>query len=136
MRETFRVLALSAAVAAGVVGGGAARVAAHHSLSAEFDTDKMVTLTGTITAMEWTNPHSWLRIDVKDARGQVQHWAIEFASPNSLMRRGWRRSDLPPKIVVTVVGYPNRDKSRSISATDVKLPDGRTLFAGAADTKR
>jgi hypothetical protein len=110
---------------------------AHHSLSAEFDTDKTVTLTGTITEMKWTNPHSWLYLEVKDARGQVQKWAVEFASPNSLLRRGWRRTDLPPTITVTVAGYSSRDKTaRVISATDVKLPDGRTLFAGTADGSR
>ena len=105
---------------------------AHHAFSAEFDANKPVTLRGAVTRVDWINPHSWLYIDVKNQRGQVENWAVEFSSPNSLYRRGWRKSDLPPKDVISVVGYPSRDtKSRTISATDVKLPDGRTLFAGA-----
>jgi hypothetical protein len=105
--------------------------AAHHSLAAEFDVTRMVTVTGTITEMRWTNPHSWLHVDVRNARGQIEKWEIEFSSPNSLYRRGWRRSDLPPKGSVTVTGYPSRDTSAKVlSASDVKLPDGRTLFAG------
>jgi uncharacterized protein DUF6152 len=78
-----------------------------------------------------------LYIDVKDEKGEVRNWAVEFASPNSLYRRGWRQTDLPPRSTVTVTGYPSRDSSRTISSTDVKLPDGRTLFAGTpADGKQ
>jgi uncharacterized protein DUF6152 len=125
-RQCVVVIVLVAGVLA-----AASRIAAHHSLTAEFDTNRTISLSGTITAMKWTNPHSWLYIDVKNARGEVENWAVEFASPNSLYRRGWRKSDLPPKDVISVVGYPSRDtKTRTISATDVKLPDGRTLFAG------
>jgi hypothetical protein len=109
---------------------GALTASAHHSLSTEFDINKTVTLLGTVTKMEWTNPHSWLHLDVKDEQGQVQAWNIEFGSPNSLYRRGWRRTDLPANAVVTVTGYMAKDGSRTISASDVKLPDGRTLFAG------
>ncbi len=103
---------------------------AHHSLTAEFDTDRTVALTGTITEMKWTNPHAWLYINVKDDKGQVQNWAIEFATPNQLYRRGWAKDDLPAGAVVTVNGYPSRDKGLRISSLEVKLPDGRTLFAG------
>ena len=107
-------------------------IGAHHSLSAEFNTDKTVTLTGTVVEMRWSNPHAWLYVEVKDDKGQVVKWAVEFGSPNSLYRRGWRREDLPAQVTVTVNGYPSRDNSQRISATDVKLPDGRTLFAGTA----
>jgi uncharacterized protein DUF6152 len=110
-----------------------ARATAHHSLSVEFDTDRTVTLAGSITEMKWSNPHGWLYIDVKDAKGEIQKWAVEFASPNQLYRRGWRREDLPVNAVVVVNGYPSRDNTARISATDVKLPDGRTLFAGNND---
>ena len=103
---------------------------AHHSLTAEYDTERTVTLTRAITEMKWTNPHAWLYINVKDDKGQVQNWAIEFATPNQLYRRGWTREDLPAGSVVTVNGYPSRDKAPRISSIDVKLPDGRTLFAG------
>src|SRR4051812_47333977 len=88
----------------------AASAGAHHSLTAEFDTDRTLTLTGTITEMKWTNPHAWLYIEVKDDKGQLQKWAIEFATPNQLYRRGWTRDDLPAGAVVTVSGYPSRDK--------------------------
>ena len=110
-----------------------APIAAHHSLAAEFDVSRTITVTGLVTEMRWTNPHSWLHLDVKNRRGQIEKWQIEFSSPNSLYRRGWRRNDLPPKMTVTVSGYPSRDKSALVmTAQDVKLPDGRTLFAGMA----
>jgi hypothetical protein len=105
-------------------------VSAHHSLAAEYDVEKTVTITGVISEMKWSNPHSWLTVDVKDEKGQMNKWAVEFGSPNSLYRRGWRRDDLPNGLTVTVTAYPNRDKSRTVNAIDVKLPDGRTLFAG------
>jgi hypothetical protein len=120
---------LSALVIVAVL-ASAVPVVAHHSLTAEFDTDRTVTLTGSITDMKWSNPHAWLYINVKDDTGQTQNWAIEFASPNQLYRRGWTRDDLPAGAVVTVNGYPSRDKALRISSIDVKLPDGRTLFAG------
>ena len=119
------------AVAGACLAAGVLPLRAHHSLVTEFDVDKPLTLVGTIVKMEWTNPHSWLHIDVKNDKGQVQSWAIEFGSPNALYRRGWRRDDLPFGAAVTVSGYHARDGSRTVSATDVKLPDGRTLFAGS-----
>jgi hypothetical protein len=107
--------------------------AAHHSLTVEFDITRTVTITGVITDMRWTNPHSWLSVDVKDEQGRITKWEVEFGSPNSLYRRGWRRSDLANDLTVTIVGYPSREKSSSVmTANDVKLPDGRTLFAGQA----
>jgi hypothetical protein len=113
----------------------ATSASAHHSLTVEFDITRMVTATGTISEMKWTNPHSWLTLEVKDDKGAVTMWQIEFASPNSLYRRGWRKSDLPPTARVTVVGYPSRDKSANVmTATDVTLPDGRTLFGGMPQT--
>ena len=120
-------IAAAAALAASVL---AAAAPAHHSLTVEFDISRTVTMTGVITEMKWSNPHAWLYLDVKDEQGRVSNWAIEFASPNNLYRRGWRQTDLPPRNAVTVTGYPSLDKSPRISATDVKLPDGRTLFAG------
>ena len=124
-RQLFAAFALGALLASAVP------ALAHHSLTAEFDTDRTVQLSGTITEMKWTNPHAWLYINVKDAKGQVKNWAIEFATPNQLYRRGWSREDLPAGAAVNVTGYPSRDKGRRINAIDVKLPDGRTLFAGS-----
>ena len=103
---------------------------AHHSLTAEFDTSRTVEISGTITAMKWSNPHAWLYVDVVNTDGQTVSYAVEFASPNQLYRRGWSKADLPNGATVTVSGYPPRDNSLRVSATDVKLPDGRTLFAG------
>ena len=105
---------------------------AHHSLAAGFDVNKVLTLSGAITEMKWTNPHSWLSIEVKNESGEVEKWAIEFGSTNALLRNGWRRDDLSVGVIVTVTGYVARDGSKQISATGVKLPDGRTLFAGQA----
>ena len=105
---------------------------AHHSFSAEFDADKTVTLKGTITKMEWVNPHSWLHIDVKGPDGTVVNWAIEFGLPQSLYRRGWRQSDLPFGAEVTVEGYLAKDGTPTANASNVTLPDGKRLFAGSS----
>jgi hypothetical protein len=110
----------------------AAPALAHHSIAAQFDMYKSNTVTGTIAKMDFQNPHSWLYVDVKDEKGTVQQWSIEFAAANALYRRGWRREDLPVGATLTVSGYPARDGSRMLGATDVKLADGRTLFAGSA----
>lgn len=121
---------LTRAIVAAAFVAAAASTSAHHSLTVEFDISKTVTISGVITEMKWTNPHAWLYIDVKDEKGQVQNWAVEFASPNSLYRRGWRQTDLPPKSAITISGYPSRDNSRTMTSIDVKLSDGRTLFGG------
>lgn len=109
-----------------------ASVHAHHSIAAQFDMYKTNTVSGTITKMDFRNPHSWLYVDVKDDKGQVQSWSIEFGAANALYRRGWRQEDLPIGAALTVTGYVARDGSRMLGATDVKLSDGRTLFAGTA----
>lgn len=109
-----------------------APVLAHHSFSAEFDSTRPVTLNGTITEMKWTNPHCWLHIDVKGPDGTVVNWAIEFALPQSLYRRGWRKSDLPFGAEVIVDGYLAKDNTPTANASNVILPDGRRLFAGTS----
>lgn len=111
-------------------------VFAHHSFAAEFAANKPVTMKGTITRMEWSNPHAWLYIDVKGPDGKVVNWAIEFGAPNALYRRGWRNTDLPVGVEVTVQGYLAKDGSAKVSATDVTLPDGKKLFAGTAGSVR
>ena len=113
----------------------AAAPQAHHSIQIGFDTTKTNTITGTITKMDWRNPHAWLYVEAKDASGAVQAWQIEFGSANSLYRRGWRRDDLPVGATVTISGYVSRDGSRTLGATDVKLADGRRLFGGTAPTE-
>jgi hypothetical protein len=132
MSKTVFGLALAAGVAAFLL--ATVPLHAHHSFAAEFDDKKPITLVGTITKMAWTNPHSWLYIDVKDEKGNIVPWNIEFGSPNALYRRGWRRTDLPVGAVVTIQGYLAKDGSRTVNAVDVKLPDGKTLFAGSSGT--
>jgi len=106
---------------------------AHHSFAAEYDNNKPVTLTGTVTKVEWLNPHARFYIDVKDDSGKVANWELELGSPNGLMRKGWTRNSLKPGDVVTVDGYRAKDGSNLGNARTVKLADGRKVFAGSAD---
>jgi hypothetical protein len=109
-------------------------IAAHHSFAAEYDGTKPITLKGTITSMQWTNPHGHLYIDVKGSDGKVVNWNLEFGAPNALMRRGWRKTDLPVGSVVTIQGFLAKDGTPTANATNVILPDGRKLFAGSSGT--
>ena len=111
-----------------------APIAAHHSFAAEFDGGKPVTLRGTITKMEWTNPHAWLHIDVKGPDGKVVAWMIEGGAPNALLRRGWNRESVAPGAAVVVQGFRARDGSNRASGGDVTLPDGKKLFIGSTGT--
>jgi hypothetical protein len=107
---------------------------AHHAFAAEYDALKPVTLKGTLTRMEWTNPHGWIHVDVKDEGGKVESWAIEFGSPNALLRRGLRKTDFPEGVEVVVTGFRAKNGSRTVNGTAVKLPDGRNLFTGSSGT--
>jgi hypothetical protein len=122
----FRILALT-------MGATALPALAHHSFSAEYSMDQPITLKGTLTKIEWTNPHSWIYIDVKSDDGKVTNWAIEFGAPNALLRRGLRKSDFPAGVEVTVKGYRAKDASATVNGNSVKLPDGRSLFTGPAE---
>ena len=105
-------------------------VAAHHSFAAQFDVNKPITLVGTITRMLWSNPHGWLYIDVEGPDGKVVNWACENNALNSLFRSGWKKTDLPVGVKVTVKGFAARDGSPMMSVESVTLPDGRKLFSG------
>ena len=107
-------------------------VLAHHSFGAEYDADKPVTLKGTVTKVEWTNPHARFYIDVKDESGNVTNWNLELASPNGLMRQGWTRHSLNVGDVVTVTGSQAKDASKMTNARTVTLADGRKVFAGSS----
>ena len=107
-------------------------VLAHHSFSAEYDSDKPVTLKGTVTKVEWTNPHARFYIDVKDQSGNVINWNLELASPNGLMRQGWTRHSLKVGDVVSVTGAMAKDGSNMANARTVTLADGRKVFAGTS----
>ncbi len=115
-----------------VLGLAAVPALAHHSFAAEYDAAKPITLTGTVTKVEWMNPHARFYIDVKDDSGKVTNWELELGSPNGLMRRGWTRNSMKPGDTVTVQGSLAKDGSSLANARTVKLTDGRQLFAGSA----
>jgi hypothetical protein len=107
-------------------------VYAHHAFAAEYDGKQRVTIAGTLTGFDWYNPHAWLHVDVKDADGKVENWAVEFGSPNALYRRGFRKTDFPAGTEVVIEGYRAKNGSNNLNARSVKLPDGRNLFAGSS----
>ena len=111
--------------------------APHHSFAAEFDVNKPVSLTGPITRMEWTNPHAWLFVDVKDKDGNVQNWAVELVGINDLLRLGWGRSRVKEGDVVSVQGYGARNGTNTANAVSVTLTDtGELLWESAARAGR
>lgn len=122
MRRVLAVLALSASAAL-----------AHHAFAAEFDGNKPITIEGTLTKVQWSNPHGWIYVDAPGKDGKIVNWAIEFGSPNSLLRRGLRKTDFPPGIKLTVKGFLAKDGSPTANASDVTLPDGRNLYTGSSN---
>lgn len=104
---------------------------AHHSFSAEFDLNRKITLTGVVTKVEWTNPHTYFYVDVPEG-GKVINWALETAGPNTLYRQGWRRDSLKVGDHVTVTAYRARDESHVASAREVVVGNGKRVFAGSA----
>jgi hypothetical protein len=104
---------------------------AHHSFAAEYES-KEVTLTGTITKVEWTNPHIYFYIDVKDPSGNVVNYAVEGYPPNTLKRTGFTKSDLKIGDMVTVTAYPAKDSTSRVAGREVTFPDGGKKFAGPA----
>ncbi len=115
-----------------VMGLAAMPALAHHSFAAEYDAKKPVDMTGTVTKVEWMNPHARFYIDVKDDAGKVTNWEFELGSPNGLMRQGWTRNSLKEGDTVSVQGSLAKDGSSLANARTVKLSDGRRLFAGSA----
>jgi len=106
---------------------------AHHSFAAEFDADKPVKLVGTVTKVEWTNPHAWFYIDVMDQSGKVANWGWELGSPTSLVRLGWTRNSLKIGTVVTVEGSRSRDGSTTANARSITLNStGQKLFGASS----
>jgi hypothetical protein len=110
----------------------AAAAQAHHSFAAEFDGTQPVRLIGTITKIEWTNPHSYFYLDVPDSKGHINSWICESANPGALSRRGWKRGDIQFGDKLIVDGYLAKDGSRFVDARRVTLPDGRVLDGGSA----
>ena len=105
-------------------------IAAHHSFAAQFDRDKPITLKGAVTRMEWANPHVYFYMDVANARGVAENWAIEGQAPSVLYRAGFRKDSAKYGDVVTVEGYLARDGSRLVNMARATLADGRNLFVG------
>ena len=126
LRQSLSLLTLALA-AAGIP------AIAHHSFSAEYDKDQPITLKGTLTKIEWTNPHGWVYLNVKGGDGKVTNWAVEFGAPNTLIRRGLRKSDFPAGAELLVKGYRAKSGSPTINGTSVTFPDGRNLFTGSSN---
>ena len=105
---------------------------AHHAFAAEFDAKKPVKLRGTVTKMEWINPHAWIHVDVKKPDGTVEEWMIETGTPNTLLRRGFTRDSLKAGTEVIVDGYQSKDGSLRANGRDITLPGGKTLFLGSS----
>ena len=121
-----------AVLIAGLSLAPAAPMLAHHSFSAVFDASKKVAMTGTVTKLEWANPHIWVYFDVKEANGSVTPWQCEGGAPNSLVRQGWNKNSLKTGEIISVEGSRAKDGSNTCSFSSVKLADGKRLFAGQA----
>jgi uncharacterized protein DUF6152 len=107
---------------------------AHHAFAAEFDAAKPIKLKGTVTQMEWINPHTWIHIDVKTRDGKIEKWMIEGGPPNALSRRGFTKDSLPVGAEILVEGYQAKDGSLRGNGRDVTFADGRKLFLGSSGT--
>ena len=126
--KAFTTLAVAAMVLV------AARAQAHHAFAAEFDAKQPITLRGTVTRVEWINPHTWIHIDVKDADGKVTEWMIEGGTPNTLFRRGFTRDAVKAGMEITVEGYRAKNGANRANGRDLILKDGKRLFMGSSGT--
>jgi hypothetical protein len=112
----------------------AAPLAAHHAFASEFDAAKPIRFQGTVTKMEWINPHAWIHVSVKKPDGTVEEWMIEAGTPNTLFRRGLTKNSLLPGTEVIVDGYQAKDGALRANGRDLTLPNGKTLLIGSAGT--
>ena len=117
-----------------LLAAGTVTLSAHHAFAAEFDANKPVNFKGTVTKMEWTNPHTWLHVDVKKPDGTVENWAIEAGTPNVLFRRGITKESLAPGMKIKVDGYQSKDGTHRANGRDLTFTDGRKLFLGSSGT--
>ena len=120
------------AIGAGLMVAAAQPAFTHHSFAAEFDASKTITLKGAVTKLEWANPHIWVYLDVKDENGIVQPWQCEGGPPNTLTRNGWGPNSLKVGDAITIDGVLAKDGSKTCNARTVKMPDGRSVFAGSS----
>jgi hypothetical protein len=130
MRRTVAVIVAGI----GLLMVAAAPAMAHHAFAAEFDAKKPIKLQGTVTKMEWINPHAWIHIDVKKPDGKIESWMIEGGTPNTLLRRGFTKNSLLPGTEILVDGYQAKDGSMRANGRDLTLPDGKKLFMGSSGT--
>ena len=127
-----RLMAMMAVV---VMVAGAAPARAHHAFAAEFDAKKPVKFEkAVVTKVEWTNPHSWIHVDVTQPDGTKEAWAIEAGTPNVLFRRGFTKEALLPGTAIVIDGYRAKDGSHRANGRNLTLPDGRNLFLGSSGT--
>src|SRR5690242_10100512 len=111
----------------------AAPLLAHHAFAAEFDRSKPIKVTGTVSKLDWRNPHIWIYVDVKDESGTVSTWGFQGGPPAYLTRSGWTKNDLKPGTVVTMQGFRASDGSHHASGGGVTLANGKKIFVGAAE---
>ena len=132
-----RPMIVGVSVVAGLcvwLAGTAVPVVAHHAFAAEFDADSPVEFSGTVTKVEWINPHVWIHLDVKKDDGTLENWAFEAGTPNVLFRRGFTRKSLLPGTDVLVDGYQAKDGTNRANGRDITLADGTKLFLGSSGT--
>ena len=129
-----RKLAVAVAQVALLLAGTAASVSAHHAFAAEFDADRPVNFEGTVTKMEWVNPHVWIHMDVAKPDGSTESWAFEGGTPNVLFRRGFTKQSLLPGTKILVDGYQAKDGSNRANGRDITFTDGTKLFLGSSGT--
>jgi hypothetical protein len=128
MSDTKRQTAVWATMGALIAAWMTLPAIAHHSFAAEYDADKPIDMTGTVTLMKWSNPHGWIHMDVVGADGKTVNWSFELTSTNALIRAGWKKDDVPPGARLRVEGFRARVAGPVAFAAKISFADGRPLF--------